>query len=520
MAKKGKNKPNNNRGGGGGGGRAPAPAPSRQQATQAARQAATSGNFTRENAQALRQAGVNQNRIQKIKQSGRAAQQATSGQGQGRYLGYGVTNTGTPGGHSMPGGTDANGRPINPSTASNIYKLDIPFSTAGVNNMWGNPLNNFDTGFQVVGDGVNWQDPERAAELDAKFSNPENINENINRMWAMSSLNPNLSANMAAFVDSGHVESLLTGRAPSEGGVNPAMRQLMTPWAQEYAAVHGQGGTGAGAGGTGGTGGTGGAGAGDTGGGGGGAGKASNKLGQAIRQAGGNGGLSKKEFNSLLESTGKNQGQAVRQLDKINSKLKDKGKGSINLKSGAANMLIRQSNKNRTNLLGRRDFDFGDGRIGQQLGDMSGLNTPINNPNRMMAGGGWTPKGKAFEPEFLTRGIDLTGRGASGKTVRGVGKGFTPKPVTETAPETPIDPGPTTTDEGGGGGGDFGGDFGGGGDQESKSFMNQGGYGDDTSNWATSWRGAKGTRAKAGRRAQGTGSMTNRSTAYGVGVRY
>jgi len=53
--------------------------------------------------------------------------------------------------------------------------------------------------------------------------------------------------------------------------------------------------------------------------------------------------------------------------------------------------------------------------------------------------------------------------------------------------------------------------------------MNQGGYGDETANWATSWRGARGLRAKAGRRGQGTNSMTTRgpsANAYGVGVRY
>jgi hypothetical protein len=60
-------------------------------------------------------------------------------------------------------------------------------------------------------------------------------------------------------------------------------------------------------------------------------------------------------------------------------------------------------------------------------------------------------------------------------------------------------------------------------EEPSNPSMNQGGYGDDTTNWATSWRGAKGTRAKAGRRGQGTGSMTNRgpaTNAKGVGVRF
>jgi hypothetical protein len=59
--------------------------------------------------------------------------------------------------------------------------------------------------------------------------------------------------------------------------------------------------------------------------------------------------------------------------------------------------------------------------------------------------------------------------------------------------------------------------------EESNPSMNQGGYGDDTTNWATSWRGAKGTRARAGRPGQGTGSMTNRGPAVnakGVGVRF
>jgi hypothetical protein len=60
-------------------------------------------------------------------------------------------------------------------------------------------------------------------------------------------------------------------------------------------------------------------------------------------------------------------------------------------------------------------------------------------------------------------------------------------------------------------------------EKESNPSMNQGGYGDDTTNWATSWRGKKSTRGAAGRRGQGTGSMTNRGPATkapGVGVRF
>ena len=225
-------------------------------------------------------------------------------------------------------------------------------------------------------------------------------------------------------------------------------------------------------------------------------------LGQGIRLASGGGGISKSELNTLMDS-GKNQGQIIRQLDKVNTRLKENGKGSINLKSGAANMLIRQSNKTRSDIFGagRRDFNFGAGRIGQQLGDMSGLNTPINIPNRMMAGGGWTPKGKEFEPEFLTRGIDLTGRGATGKTVRGVGKeyeGLLPKPEPElepqpeeTGPEEVFqEPIPEPEKE-----------------EEIDNSASSGAGGLDLASWATGFKQARSARQKLGRQAQGLSSQ-------------
>jgi hypothetical protein len=169
----------------------------------------------------------------------------------GRGLGYGVTDTGTPGGLSMPGGTDPrSGQPIAASQASNVFKLNIPFGTEGVTNMWGNPIKPSDFNFQVVGDGVNWQDPANA-ELLSKYTTPEAVNRQLNTAWAMSSLNPNRDKNMAAFIDSGHVESLLTGLPPTAmpsgyGGLfNPATTGLNTPWSQQYAAANrGQGDTG------------------------------------------------------------------------------------------------------------------------------------------------------------------------------------------------------------------------------------------------------------------------------------
>jgi hypothetical protein len=95
--------------------------------------------------------------------------------------------------------------------------------------------------------------------------------------------------------------------------------------------------------------------------------------------------------------------------------------------------------------------------------------------------------------------------------------GFSPTPTDPVSSDLTDTAGPT--DDGSGVDPEFGVEP----EAESNPSMNQGGYGDDTTNWATSWRGATGTRAKSGRRGQGTGSMTNKgpaANAYGVGVRY
>ena len=227
-------------------------------------------------------------------------------------------------------------------------------------------------------------------------------------------------------------------------------------------------------------------------------------LGQGIRLAGGGGGISKGELNTLMES-GKNQGQIIRQLDKVNAKLKENGKGSINLKSGAANMLIRQGNKARSDIYGaaRRPFEFGEGRIGQQLTDMSGLTTPTNTRNRKLFNS--PQREEEFTPEFLTRGIDLTGRGATGKTVRGVGKQYEGQSGK-----------PDTTPGGDTGGGDMGdgGDIGTGIDspinetiEETNKGMSSGAGGLDLASWATGFKKAQSARQRAGRKAQGLASQ-------------
>ena len=479
---------------------------SRQEVRQEARQAAQSGSFGQSNVQAMREAGVRPQAIQNIREVARQAPAAQSQGAQGVNIGYGVTNTGSPGGYSMPGGTDPRtGQPIAASQASNIFKLNIPFSTAGVTNMLGNPMNNFDTGFQVVGDGVNWQDPANAAAL-AQYTSPEAINRHINSLWAMSSANPNRDANMAAFMDSGSAESLITGRPPTAmpagftGLYNPSMTGLNTPWSQQYAAAN------SGAGGTGGAGGTnamsGGSGGGRNvaGGGGGSTGNASN-LGQAIRAAGA-GGISKGELNQMLEGSGKSGGAAIQRLDQINRSLKEKDRTGISLNSGAANMLINQASKKPTSMF--QESEFGTGRIGSALQGMMGTRESGGYINPQ-SGQQFTTPGK--KPKLMLGGTAI--RPGGRETVRGFGKQFTPKTA------APIDTTPasaSTTDTGGGGGMDIGGA------NMGESFTapetptaaatpSPFGIGADLANWATGFKSKRSSRKGAGPRAQGLGSQ-------------
>jgi len=473
----------------------------RKEVRQEARQAAQAGTFNQSNVQAMRQAGVQPQAIQNIREVARQAPAAAS---QGVNLGYGVTNTGSPGGLSMPGGTNAAGQPIPASQASNVFKLNIPFSTAGVTNIMGNPMNNFDTGFQVVGDGVNWQDPKNAGLL-SQYTSPEAINNHINTMWAMSSANPNRDANMAAFMDSGSAESLITGRPPTAmptgftGLYNPSMTGLNTPWSQQYAAAN------SGAGGSGNAGGSGTGGNAMSGGGGGGAGGRgsggnASSLGQAIRSAGA-GGISKGELNQMLEGSGKSGGAAIQRLDQINRSLKEKDRTGISLNSGAANMLINQASKKPTSMF--RESEFGTGRIGSALQGMLGDSGST----------GVTIKGQtagaraATKPKLMIGGTAI--RPGGRETVRGFGKQFTPRTA------APIDTTPvsaSTTDTGGGGM-----DMGGTGMGESftapetptaaATTPGTFGMGADLANWATGFKAKRSSRKGAGPRAQGLGSQ-------------
>lgn len=139
----------------------------------------------------------------------------------------------------MPGMTDPrSGDEIGSSRASRPDIFFMPVNTEGVNNMFGNPLGNGIVNSSVVGDGIDFQDSANAGEL-ARYNNPFATSAALDGMYAMSSANPNLQRNMNAFIDSGHRESLLTGKTPTGDpkGWNetfPSALGGLTPWSQAY----------------------------------------------------------------------------------------------------------------------------------------------------------------------------------------------------------------------------------------------------------------------------------------------
>jgi hypothetical protein len=147
----------------------------------------------------------------------------------------------SPGVPDMPGMTDPrSGDEIGPSNASRREIFFSPVNMEGVNNMFGNPMSADSFNYSVVGDGINFRDPNNA-EMLSPYTSRDARMRLLNSAYGMSSANPNLSQNMAAFIDSGHAESLLTGKTPTampsgyQGKFNPAMTGATTPWSQAYA---------------------------------------------------------------------------------------------------------------------------------------------------------------------------------------------------------------------------------------------------------------------------------------------
>ncbi len=142
-------------------------------------------------------------------------------------------------------------------------------------------------------------------------------------------------------------------------------------------------------------------------------------VGQGLRIAGGDGGITRGELNTILDTSKMDPGKVIGRLDAVNAKLKGNDKTGINLRSGAANMLINQASKSTPKGRGYRPVDFGKGAIGTALQGMLGSRA---------SGGYIDPKsGKQMftpgvEPTLLARGMDLMPSGR--QTVRGMGKQY------------------------------------------------------------------------------------------------
>jgi hypothetical protein len=147
-------------------------------------------------------------------------------------------------------------------------------------------------------------------------------------------------------------------------------------------------------------------------------------LGQVLRIAGGGGGIGGKELKNILDTGGKNVsgGQVIKRLDKINERLAGNDMAGINLKSGAANFLTRQAEKQgpgMDNFLGLGKSTFGTGRLGQALQGMVGTRETGGYQGKDGYIGGASP---AVARTILPRGMDLMPSGR--QTVRGIGKQY------------------------------------------------------------------------------------------------
>ena len=241
-------------------------------------------------------------------------------------------------------------------------------------------------------------------------------------------------------------------------------------------------------------------------------------LNQGLRIAGENG-ISKGDFKTIAEATGKSPEKIIGKLDKINTKLEDKDKAGINLKSGTANMLVREAQKSSDKYRGYRTPDFGEGAIGSTLQSM--ISTPANAGTWIQ---GRLTGGREADPGFNPGGSPNKNRMVGGEVIRPSGKiankgaGEQYKlPKRFTGEDEVVDTG----------GGDIGGgDIGGGGTGDDTPIQpiapvdevdapvdevdrsaSSGAGGLDLASWATSFKRARSSRQRAGRSAQGLASQ-------------
>jgi hypothetical protein len=243
-------------------------------------------------------------------------------------------------------------------------------------------------------------------------------------------------------------------------------------------------------------------------------------VGQGIRVAGENG-ISKSDFKTIAEAKGNNPEKIIGKLDKINTKLEDKGKAGINLKSGAANMLIKKAQKSSDKYRGYRTPDFGEGAIGSTLQSM--LSTPANAGTWIK---GQLTGGREADPGFNPGGRADKNRMIGGTVIRpdgkiankGVGEQYKLPNRFKDEEEVVDDNNEDTNGDGDGDGDGNGGD----GnvttlppepiepiepEEEVDRSASSGAGGLDLASWATGFKKARSARQKSGSSAQGLASQ-------------
>jgi len=219
---------------------------------------------------------------------------------------------------------------------------------------------------------------------------------------------------------------------------------------------------------------------------------------QGLRIAGA-GGISAGELRKFRADAGVSDEKLIKSLDKVNTALKEKGKTGISLNAGALNKIIKRATNKPQQGFGFNTFDFGKGRIGQDI--MSRMGDPGS--SGYMRQGQLMGARDATEPRFLAGGMQI--RPGGRERVMGFGKQyelperFKPKDEvvddtttkvddtttsTTTSPE-PVIPEPEPTD----------------------TPLSNGFGGLDLASWASGYKRARSSRQRAGRRAQGTGQM-------------
>jgi hypothetical protein len=198
----------------------------------------------------------------------------------------------------------------------------------------------------------------------------------------------------------------------------------------------------------------------------------------------GTGGITKQELQKISKTTGRSGAQVIQRLDALNQKIKGRDQVGISLNSGAANMLIREAQKEPVTMksLYGGNERFGTGRIGQQLQGMLGTRDRFGvegtpGTGRMMGGTAIRPGGRTtvqgFGKQFA--GMPTTGEG-------------TMMPTTGATEEAPI-AAPELPPE------------------EEKVDQMMPGSSADLANWATGFKTARSSRKRSGPRAQGLASQ-------------